>query len=149
MCWCWSDKPQHRPSFNEVLHSLRTDTFTHLLAATPITKDSDEITAAAVRTSTTARRLSASSLYSRSTCLDSTSVSASSSVALTGVMSLLSSHSPYGEDIKVEVWYGTENGACGIAQFQKTGMTTEVCSCSFMHTLYMSVYVCQGVFRFF
>ena len=124
MCWCWSEKPQCRPNFQEILEVVRTDTFNYLLAANPISKSNDEVRAACIRTTKAAsRKRSTSSNHGKSP--SNSSLSQECSFPSSGVMSLLHC-TTLGEETAVEVWYGTEKGSLGLVQYQQSGTVIEV-----------------------
>ena len=127
MCWCWSEKPHHRPDFQEILKVLRTDTFTHLLADTPVSKINDDIAAACIRKSKAVQRKRSASSYQAKGCcsLSQQDSLAPNSLLFSGVTSLLHSSS-MGEETAVEVWYGTYDGSLGLVQYQQSGTVTEV-----------------------
>ena len=127
MCWCWSEKPQHRPDFQEILGVLRTDTFTHLLADTPVSKISDDVTAACIRKTKAAPRKRSSSSYQAKTCSSVQESLSLNSLLGSGATSLLHS-TTMGEETVVEVWYGTQDGSLGLVQYQQSGTVTEVWS---------------------
>ena len=121
MCWCWSDKPQYRPTFNEILNIIKTDTFTHLLEATPISKDLNDVTAACITSSVSrAHSLSTSMEGSMSVIPKSTYSTALQQLLLAG------ENSSSKGDVSVQVWYGTKEGKCGIVNFHKS-ITNHVC----------------------
>lgn len=118
MCWCWSDRPNHRPDFSTVLSVLKSDMFTHLLASFPINKSEEEVTTSCMRLSRT-KRVSGSLSYNSM---------ADQSMSSLGVMSLVYGKSALaGEECATQVWYGTELGKYGMIQFQATGIIHEVC----------------------
>ena len=118
MCWCWSDKPQHRPTFDEILKLIKTDSFSHLLEATPVTRDHDDITAACINCSSKPNTMSAFHTMSVSPGMGTRS---DTTLSYHTVMSMLStsSSSPQ-EDTNIQVWYGTEHGKCGVVNFHKS-----------------------------
>ena len=125
--------PQHRPGFDQILQILKTDTFTHLLAATSITKDNNEITAASLH-AVAVRRNSMSSFYSKSNTSIMAMITQSvgsgmeMSASYTGVMSLIYGNATggQGEETANQVWYGTDTGQCGIIKFEKSRTDREV-----------------------
>ena len=120
MCWCWSDRPRHRPDFNTVLDILKTDMFTHLLASFPLLSNEEEVTTSCVRLCRGRRLSQIGSLLSHSTMMDQ-------SVASLGVMSLVNGRTAAGgNETCTQVWYGTEFGKFGVIQFQSLGITHEV-----------------------
>ena len=127
MCWCWSDLPQHRPNFEQILSILKCDSFTSLLAATSLTRESNDITAASLHTICT-RRNSITNYHSRSVANSSIYAGGPMNIDLSmtysNVVSLMTG--TVGEELTTQVWYGTESGACGVVQFQRGGTIKEV-----------------------
>ena len=113
MCWCWSERPQDRPTFTQIKQLLESSAFTRLFGATnPVTRD-DSFTAACVHThkqqpittttvSTTQQQTSEDDKLSRPSPSPS-------------VVSLLAASVM--EDTTTKVWYGTEKGRLGYVQF--------------------------------
>ena len=119
MCWCWSDKPQHRPNVKEIIEILSTDTFTQLLSSSPVTQNNIEVTAACLRvTAVPRRRSSVISIGRRSTSGSIGDISAP--------YSCLFGHSALGEETCATIWYGTEDGTLSMVQYQPNGTDTEV-----------------------
>lgn len=113
MCWCWSDKPQHRPTFEQILKVIRSDSFTHLLEATPMTIGSkkNQVTTASLKSVV-------SSTPQQST---TRTVPAIREDGFTMTYSTASKVlSP------VEIWYGTRGGSCGVVCFHQS-LTVKVC----------------------
>ena len=114
MCWCWSDKPQHRPTFRQILQVIKADSFTHLLEATPMTAGSrkNQVTAA---------------------CLKSVNISTPQSNTSRAVPAIREDGftMTYSTASKVlsptEVWYGTRCGSCGVICFHQS-LTIKVCT---------------------
>ena len=116
MCWCWSDKPQHRPTFEQILKIVKKDSFTHLLEAVPVTSSRKNlVTSACVKFNSTSPQ-------------KGTASSAPSSDDL---------EFQYGTTTKVlspvEIWYGTKTGSCGKIRFQHP-VTIKVCKQRHAHT---------------
>ena len=130
MCWCWSDLPNHRPSFTIILNILKSDMFIHLLASFSVLKEDEEVTTSCIRLMRT-RRSSGSVSLSHSTMMDQ-------SLASLGIMSLVygkPSSGGYagGGEYATQVWYGTQFGKYGVIQFQNNGIIHEVCTYYNMH----------------
>lgn len=120
MCWCWSDRPNHRPSFNTILSILHQDTFFHLLASYPMLKEEEDVTSSCMRLFKS-RRISSVGSLSHSMMVDQ-------SLASLGVMNLVHGKSSLSSgEIATQIWYGTEFGKYGMIQFQNSGVTHEVC----------------------
>ena len=131
MCWCWSDKPQHRPTFDEVLKIIKTDSFTHLLEATPVSRNHDEVTAACINSSC---KQSSLPIFQTMSVGPGMGTRSDTTLSYQSVMSMLSSSggSPR-DDTTIQVWYGTLEGRCGVVNFHKS--TT-----NHVRTLYMYMY---------
>ena len=140
MCWCWSDKPQHRPTFRQILKIIKADSFTHLLEATPMTAGSrkNQVTAACLKSV-----ISSTPQSSIVRTLPSISDDGFTMTYCTASKVL----SP------VEIWYGTRCGSCGVVCFHqsltvKVHKLTYTCICSVMPTkstlaLYSYMYTCS------
>lgn len=119
MCWCWSERSNHRPDFTKILHVLKSDTFTHLLASFSLLNVEEEVSGSCVRLYRQCRR-SVTATLGHSTVVDQ-------SLSSLGVMSLLNSKSSYmGEEFATQVWYGTESGKFGMIQFNNSGAIHDV-----------------------
>ena len=119
MCWCWSDKPQHRPTFNEVLKVIKTDSFTHLLEATPVSRDHGEITAAC--TSYSALQNSLSVVQSTSFSGHGKGSRLDKIISHSSVVTMLSSSSSSSlSNMTIQVWYGTKQGKCGVVNLHNS-----------------------------
>ena len=140
MCWCWSEKPQHRPTFEEILQILKTKSFTRLLSAMPVSKLNNVVSAACIYVSSTAPLANPQQfIYGSSATLhpssSSSSVSSSPSpslpadpsgvAAMADVATLLHS-TVLGEETAVELWYGTQNGLVGMIQCNAHNITQKV-----------------------
>ena len=100
MCWCWSDKPQHRPTFEQILDTVKRDSFTHLLEAIPVTvSDKKNMVTAACITS---------SHHHSTTSLSSLSLTQNFNFPYSTVTKIIST---------VEIWFGTKIGSCGVIRF--------------------------------
>ena len=121
MCWCWSDKPQHRPTFEQILKVIKTDSFTHLLEATPIMSSrKNPVTAACVNFSASQSQQSASNS-------EGPMIVDNSSFTYSTATKVLS---------PVEIWYGTHAGSSGVIQFHKS-ITIKVCMHNFKTDTHM------------
>lgn len=109
MCWCWSDKPQHRPTFTQIKEIVSSSTFTQLLDNFRITVDDDSIQTACVHSfkqTLTRKRNPDDNIPEKR-------LSASPSPS---VLSLLAANSD--EENIVQVYYATAKGKVGVIQFQ-------------------------------
>lgn len=48
MCWCWSDNPQHRPTFTQIKEIISTSTFTQLLDSKKLLQEGHNFTTACI-----------------------------------------------------------------------------------------------------
>ena len=103
MCWCWSEKPQHRPSFQEILKVLRNSTLVKLLSAFPATQSREVVTAAATK-------LSFESSPQHSPITEDT-------------VDVLGNHGDF--RARLEVWYGCD-GQLNVVEYLPTGVTMQV-----------------------
>jgi serine/threonine protein kinase len=114
MAWCWSDKPRHRPSFEQILSILRGETIYSLVGGLPL-GDVEEVHAAAVKTIAIPHRRHSSTF------------SPPASVQGQGQSCLrLSSIIParacgIGMGTGIEVWYGTIKGTLKMVRYHSTG----------------------------
>lgn len=118
MCWCWSDLPQHRPNFTQILKILRNKSFTNLLATAEVQEPastSRPITAACV---TTVIAPKVKSITSREVY-----------PSMSRLMSLVQFKASDRGEPALQVFYGTENGHCEMMQFQSTGTLRKVHVC--------------------
>ena len=104
MCWCWSEKPHHRPTFQQVLSVLRSDSSTSLVGGTPVSKDNHDIHSACVKSVQIPVR--------RTSAYGSSVLSHANSSCCQRMSDLLpTSHSGVGMETAVEVWYATFSGS--------------------------------------
>lgn len=115
MCWCWSDLPQDRPNFTQILEALKSEAFTNLLAAAEVldSKSGNQITAVCFN-SVIAPMLKTSIRKE----LQLTSLSR--------LMSLVHGRSTRRGEPAMQVIYGTDKGHCEVLQFQSSGATRKV-----------------------
>ena len=128
MCWCWSERPGHRPDFSTILDTLKSDMFSHLLASFPLLRAEEEVTTSCMRLCRTRRGSTSASLSSNSTSLTHSTI-LDQSLSTLGISSLIYGKSGTlgGEETVTQVWYGTEFGKYGMIQFQNSGILHEVC----------------------
>ena len=135
MCWCWSELPQHRPKLDQIVDTLKADTFTSLLAAIPLTRDGDEVTTASIH-STYTRRSSITSYHSKSaSSMFAGGNGVDFSLTHTDAMSLIVGGP--GEELTTQVWYGTDRGNVGVIQFQRGGVIKDVRAFLSMHSCFL------------
>jgi serine/threonine protein kinase len=129
MAWCWSDRPQHRPSFNQILSILRGETIYSLVGGIPLPGE-EEIHAACVKTisiphwrhSTTSNLggPTAGGTGQGQSCLRLSSIIPHRACGI-------------GMETGVEVWYGTIRGNLNVVRYHSTGTFVEAvthpCSC--------------------
>ena len=112
MCWCWSDLPQHRPNFSQILQVLRSETFTNLVASAQAMESNTQITAACLHN------------VIANPIKNSTQKAMCPSIAR--IMSVIHGKSSHENETALQVWYGTENGRCEMMQFQPSGTIKKV-----------------------
>ena len=108
MCWCWSEHPMHRPTFTQILSILKADSFTNLLATAEVIRPSQlgiNVTAVCVHAVTALE----------------TNFQGSAGISDPSLSTLMKTFKS-----GLQVFYGTNNGQCGMLQFQSTGTTEEV-----------------------
>ena len=110
MCWCWSEQARQRPSFQQILQVLKSESFTNLLAAAQLMDPIPKITAACT---------SIQSLPLLPTTPSDISPS------FKKIMKLLH-NDPSRASETVQVWYGTQNGRVEMLQFQSSVTTKKV-----------------------
>lgn len=116
MCWCWSDLPQDRPNFTQIIQILRTESFTNLLATSKImsSKKGHQITASCQNTILVAP-------------LNDTAASESEVCpSMCRLMSLVKGKSQKKRELAMQIVYGTESGDCEVVQYQATGILRKV-----------------------
>ena len=72
MCWCWGQKPQHRPPFSEILTIMKKPLFHRLLLAEEVSTNNHVVTAACFRQMDPPVRLGHRRLASGSNLLNET-----------------------------------------------------------------------------
>jgi hypothetical protein len=115
MYWCWSDLPQERPNFTQILTILKDVSFTNLIATTKVlepTKKGEQITAACLDT-VIAERIK--DITKRELC-----------PSMSRLMSLMESRASWQGEHGMQLFYGTDQGVCGMMQFQATGTVKKV-----------------------
>ena len=118
MCWCWSDLPQDRPNFTQIIQTLKLESFTNLLAATEILSSKpghQQITASCLNTVLT-------------TPLKDTTASKEECSSLLRLMSLVKGKSRRKGELAMQLVCGTGNGECEVVQYQATGILKKVLS---------------------
>ena len=121
MAWCWSDKPKHRPSFDQILSILRGETIYSLVGGLPL-GDMEEIHAACVTTISIPHR--------RHSC-SFNPASVSCGVGQGQSCMRLSSIIParpcgIGMETGIEVWYGNINGKLNVVRYHSAGTYNQV-----------------------
>ena len=117
MCWCWSDKPQDRPTFTQIKEIVSSSTFTQLLDNFRITGDDDNIQTACVHSFK-------QNLTRKRNAEDNLSEKRLSASPSPSVLSLLAASSD--EENIVQVYYGTGKGKVGVIRFQSAEPNCEV-----------------------
>lgn len=117
MCWCWSDLPQDRPDFSQILEVLRSESFTNLLAAAELFHcKSNQVTAMHINSVLAPR-------------LKRTAQKDLELASLSWLMSLVQGKSQSAQrrgETAVQVIYGTDKGRCEMVQFQNSGAVRKV-----------------------
>lgn len=119
MCWCWSELPQHRPNFKEVLEVLRDDTLTQLISAIPITEGGEEVTTACTRLVEKKADRQSTFVYG--------SLDISSPLSSPPLLPQFPQVSVPQNRTCLEVWHGTDGGDVKILQYLLAGCIIEVC----------------------
>lgn len=124
MCWCWSDNPQDRPTFSQILTILTTGgTFTQLLDSRKLTQEGESFTTACVHT--VRQQLTRSRRKQEDT--EKPSVASPSP----SVLSVLAA-TDEDEEETMSVFYGTCNGKLGTIQFlsgENISYEVRACTC--------------------
>ena len=113
MCWCWSEKPNCRPTFSQIKEIIKTGAFTYLFGATTLTTDHDCFTSACIHT----YKLPSFNQHDKD--ISTSSVAPSQSVVNLLAASII-------EDNGTRVWYGTEKGKLAYVQFLSSDTASEV-----------------------
>lgn len=109
MTWCWSNKPNHRPTFDQILSTLREETIHSLVGGMPLSHE-EEAHAACIRTVSIPRK--------------STSTLGQNCSRLTSVIP--SRVCGIGMESGIEVWYGTVKGSLNVIRYSSTGSSVQV-----------------------
>ena len=125
MAWCWSDRPKHRPTFDQILSILRGETLYSLVGGIPL-GDETEVHAACVKTIAIPHRRHSSTFNP-----SSSSSSAGGGAGLSQSCMRLSSIIPartcgIGMETGIEVWYGTVKGKLSAIRYHSTGTYVQV-----------------------
>ncbi len=115
MCWCWSDSPQHRPNFTQILTTLRKEAFTNLLA-----------TAEMLESDRSRRQITASCMGMVMDRHIKSSILKDMHPSMCQMMSRVQSMKSLKGENAMQVFYGTDSGQCGMIQFQSTGTIKKV-----------------------
>ena len=118
MCWCWSDRPQHRPTFCEIHSALDSAAFLHLLGVSRLFTDQDKFKTAC--THVFQQQVKRNHLSEENAVRKRES--AMPSAAVVNLLSQVSADEGY----TLQVWYGTERGKIGMVQFSSGETNCEV-----------------------
>ena len=115
MCWCWSDLPQDRPDFTQILEALKSEAFTNLLASADVfnSKSGQQITASCVNSIITPKLKISEPREPQLT-------------SLARLMSLVHGRATRRGEPAMQVIYGTDCGQCEVIQFQSSGAVRKV-----------------------
>ena len=138
MCWCWSEKPQHRPTFLEILRVLRTSVLTSLMSAVELNEQG--ITVACYKLSSSVPSSSPSPITSPRTSVTSPSPITSPRTSVTSPPLLLSGEQEtnsatypvigLSENSILEVWYGGAD-CLSVVAYHPKGVGVEASDSSF------------------
>ena len=118
MAWCWSDKPKHRPSFEQILSILRGESIYSLVGGLPLGVV-EEVHAAAVRTIAIPHRR-------HSTTFSPTLVSGQTQSCLRLSSIIPARVCGIGMETGIEVWYGNIKGKLNMVRYHSTGTYVKV-----------------------
>ena len=122
MAWCWSDRPRHRPSFEQILSVLRGETIYSLVGGLPL-GDVGEVHAAAVKTIAIPHRRH-SSTFSPPSSVSGGMGQGQSCLRLSSIIPARACGIGMGTGI--EVWYGTIKGKLNMVRYHSTGTFVKV-----------------------
>ena len=141
MCWCWSEKPQHRPSFQEILKVLRNSAFTSMTSVVELNKH--DVMAACYKLTgphTSSPSSSSSSLVTspRSSVTSPLPLITSEPETTNSTTGLLGA-----DNSVLEVWFGNCDSLSVLA-YHSTGASIQVNVFLYWHTWCVCVCVCVG-----
>jgi serine/threonine protein kinase len=108
MCWCWSDSPNHRPTFAQIKQIISSHSFVQLLKCVPL-QSQDTFTVASLHTFKPT--LSLRRRYKDEDLLKGKHSAASPSPSILQILSLNTDN-----DEVFNIYYGTRKGQIGIFQ---------------------------------